>query len=194
MKEKMKSQIKFYLTLFLLSLFLFSCSSRQKKLEVSYEDAKGILVNNESRFNEIAGKFLNQTSLLDISRKYFSYGIVYDIVAKDGMFRITILNKFENDFWEKNNVNDIVNEGNSLASFLEDNSIELNLFLNVKDFLLDLEISGIEKNTKGDIVKIDIIYSQGLLYMEKMGTEITGLPSTSEIEKINDNWYFFKMH
>ena len=97
----MKDQIKFYFTLFLLSLFFFSCSSKHKKIEVSYDDAKGILVNNESRFNEIARKFLHQSSLLDISRKYFSYGIVYDIVAKDGMFRITILNMSENEFWKK---------------------------------------------------------------------------------------------
>lgn len=99
--RKMKSQIKYYLTLVLLSLFFFSCSSRHKKLEVSYDDAKEILVNNESRFNEIARKFLNQKSLIDISRKYFSYEVVYDIVAKNGMFRITILNMSEIDFWKK---------------------------------------------------------------------------------------------
>ena len=189
----MKDQIKFYFTLFLLSLFFFSCSSKHKKIEVSYDDAKGILVNNESRFNEIARKFLHQSSLLDISRKYFSYGIVYDIVAKDGRFRITILNMSENEFWKKNNVNNIVNDGNSFASFLDKNSIDINFFLNVKDFLFDLEISGIEKNTEGDIVKIDIVYGQGLLYMDKIGTKITGIPSTAEIEKINDNWYFFKL-
>ena len=94
---------------------------------------------------------------------------------------------------EKNNVNNIVNDGNSFASFLDKNSIDINFFLNVKDFLFDLEISGIEKNTEGDIVKIDIVYGQGLLYMDKIGTKITGIPSTAEIEKINDNWYFFKL-
>ncbi|MCB0724833.1 MAG: hypothetical protein KDC73_09000 [Ignavibacteriae bacterium] len=191
--RKMKSQIKYYLTLVLLSLFFFSCSSRHKKLEVSYDDAKEILVNNESRFNEIARKFLNQKSLIDISRKYFSYEVVYDIVAKNGMFRITILNMSEIDFWKKNNINSIINEGKSFASFLDNNSIDINLFLNLKDFLFELEIFGIEKNTEGDIVKIDIMYSQGLLYLDKIGTKITGIPSTSIVKKITDNWYYFKI-
>lgn len=94
---------------------------------------------------------------------------------------------------EKNNINSIINEGKSFASFLDNNSIDINLFLNLKDFLFELEIFGIEKNTEGDIVKIDIMYSQGLLYLDKIGTKITGIPSTSIVKKITDNWYYFKI-
>jgi len=126
--------------------------------------------------------------------------IKYSLMCDDGKrfdFSISSDESFqENMFWDEKIKIIFDDENNKLtfAEFIRLNSINQKYLEKILHYMKQFKLSMISKSEENVFVKINISNFEGLIYFIK-GAQIHGkIDSTTELEKVSDNWYYFVEH
>lgn len=187
----------------LISLVHFSCLSRYN----SFEEMKLFYHSNKQDVLNIIELFVVQDKLFSL-RRYASefpfniipksdHWLVYNIVTDSGKSSLTILvdKKYienESQFWEENDYDiSSTNSNMNLIRFLDSNSITLNTFKQLKDFLSKNRFLMITKDIDFDLILIKVNHVEGYLYNPKDG--FPKYPEASEIREIENHIFYIKL-
>lgn len=210
-----RKKLIFYFILISQSAIILSCSKigneefqkyfNHEQNEFNLENANSFLKQNSEKLDSIVSKYLNQNIIKTIIRRdkskfwflLFNNTIEYSIILDNGEIFDFSFSAFDNiaemNFFEKKfqYVNDSKNL--NIKMFLNQNNIEEYVFKELADLIIEFNLTLITKSEDNMYVKLNFEVFEGLFYVAQgKWQQGNSFDSTTELEKINNNWYYFK--
>ncbi|MBK9331664.1 MAG: hypothetical protein IPM96_04465 [Ignavibacteria bacterium] len=79
-----------------------------------------------------------------------------------------------------------------LVKIIEMNNIDMKTFNYFMNFIIKYKISRLSKSTKNEFVKVNFGIIEGLFFIASNDLIKDNIESSTKIEEISRNWYYFK--
>lgn len=187
-------------------IVLFVINSLSCGLHSGIEYCKEELVKSKDQLDSISSLFLNQNTLLAVSRRDYKWSAFdrfinifkpvkteYNVIGKslnNNTFRFEVEGD-ENVFFHQNY--ETIKSGNrNLKNFLDSQNISYELFNLSRKVLFENDYGRIDSGPTDNAILIYVGKLDGLLYTPKKKVQVNN-PRYEEIIPISENWYYFRM-
>lgn len=174
-------------------------------LHSGFENCKNELVKSKDQLDSISALFLNQNTLLAVSRRDYKWSAFerfanifkpikteYNVIGKSlnyNTFRFEVDGN-EDTFFQKD-YRTIYSENRNLKTFLDSQSISYELFNFSRKVLFEYDFISIDSSPTDNAFLIHIGKLDGILYSTKKDITLNN-PRYEELIPISENWYYFK--
>lgn len=191
-----------YIVIFLLTFYNASCG-----LHSGFENCKNELVKSKDQLDSISALFLNQNTLLAVSRRDYKWSAFerfanifkpvkteYNVIGKslkeNNVFRIEVEGD-EEIFFQKD-YQTIISGNRNLKNFLDSQNISYELFNLSRKVLFEYDFIRIDSSPTDNAFLIHIGKLDGILYSTKKDITLNN-PRYEELIPISEYWYYFRV-
>lgn len=175
-------------------------------LHSGFENCKNELVKSKDQLDSISALFLNQNTLLAVSRRDYKWSAFerfanifkpvkteYNVIGKslkeNNVFRLEVEGD-EEIFFQKD-YQTIISGNRNLKNFLDSQNISYELFNLSRKVLFEYDFIRIDSSPTDNAFLIHIGKLDGILYSTKKDITLNN-PRYEELIPISEYWYYFK--